>query len=75
MGEAVPDPSWAAAAQAVDDWIDTHCAERPGYEKWNADREHLRHHIQAGHLIGGCIVAQRTPRDHDSATCEWCRET
>lgn len=61
LGDPVPDPSWAAAAQAVDEWIDVHCAVRPGYEEWSADRRHLRHHIQAGHLIGGCVVAQRTP--------------
>jgi SAM-dependent methyltransferase len=74
LGDPAPDPSWAAAAQAVDDWIDAHCADRPGYAEWNADRHHLRHHIQAGHLIGGCIVAQRTPPDHDCGTCEWWSE-
>jgi SAM-dependent methyltransferase len=31
FGEPDPDPSWAAAARAVDDWIDSHCADRPGY--------------------------------------------
>ena len=61
-GDPVPDSSWAAAAQAVDDWIDSHCADRPGYQEWNADRRHLRHHIQSGNLIGGCLVAQRPIR-------------
>jgi hypothetical protein len=74
LGDPVPDPSWAAAALAVDDWIDAHCTDRPGYGEWKADRRHLQHHIQAGHLIGGCIVALRTPPDHDCGTCEWCRE-
>jgi SAM-dependent methyltransferase len=59
-GDPLPDSSWAAAARAVDDWIDTNCADRPGYQEWNADRQHLRHHIQSGNLMGGCVVAQRT---------------
>jgi precorrin-6B methylase 2 len=59
-GDPLPDSSWAAAAQAVDDWIDTHCADRLGYVEWKADRRHLRHHIESGKLIGGCVVAERT---------------
>jgi SAM-dependent methyltransferase len=59
-GDPVPDPSWAAPAQAVDDWIDAHCADRAGYEEWSADRQHLRHHLRSGNVIGGCLVAQRT---------------
>ena len=59
-GDPDPDASWAAAALAVDDWIDAHCADRLGYKEWKADRRHLRHHIRSGNLIGGCLVAQRT---------------
>ena len=59
-GDPVPDPNWAAAAQAVDDWIDAHCANRLGYEEWIADRRHLRDHVRSGNVIGGCLVAQRS---------------
>jgi SAM-dependent methyltransferase len=59
-GDPVPDPNWAAAAQAVDDWIDAHCANRLGYEVWIADRRHLRDHVRSGNVIGGCLVAQRS---------------
>jgi SAM-dependent methyltransferase len=59
-GDPVPDPAWAAAAQAVDDWIDAHCANRLGYEVWIADRRHLRDQVRSGNLIGGCLVAQRS---------------
>lgn len=60
FGNPVPDPSWAAAAQAVDNWIETHCGNRPGYREWNEDRRHLQRQIDSGHLLGGCIVARRT---------------
>jgi hypothetical protein len=59
-GDPVPDPTWAAAAHAVDDWIVAHCAHRPGYQEWNADRRHLRDHVHSGNLIGGCLVAMRS---------------
>ena len=60
FGEPDPDRSWAAAARDVDDWIDSHCADRPGYAEWKDDRRHLRHHIESGTLLGGCIIARRT---------------
>jgi SAM-dependent methyltransferase len=60
FGEPDPDASWAAAAQAVDEWIDSHCADRPGYAEWKDDRRHLRRHIESGALLGGCIIARRT---------------
>jgi precorrin-6B methylase 2 len=69
-GDPLPDSSWAAAAQAVDDWIETHCADRLGYDEWKADRRHLRDHIGSGKLIGGCVVAERTSLDHDCELCE-----
>ena len=59
-GDPVPDPTWAAAAQAVDDWIEAHCANRLGYEVWIADRRHLRDHVRSGNVIGGCLVALRS---------------
>lgn len=59
-GDPVPHPIWAAAAQAVDDWIDAHCANRLGYDVWVADRRHLRDHVRSGDVIGGCLVAQRS---------------
>jgi SAM-dependent methyltransferase len=58
-GDPYPDSSWAAAAQAVDEWIDAHCVDRPGYQEWKADRQHLRIHIDSGNVIGACVVAQR----------------
>jgi len=60
FGEPDPDRSWAAAARDVDDWIDSHCADRPGYAEWKDDRRHLRHHIESGTLLGGYIIARRT---------------
>ena len=60
FGNPVPDPSWASAAQAVDDWIDTHCGDRPGYREWNEDRRHIQRQIESGRLLGGCIIARRT---------------
>jgi SAM-dependent methyltransferase len=61
FGDPVPDPSWASVAQAVDDWIDIRCANRRGYQEWSQDRRHLRHVIESGGLLGGCVVARRTP--------------
>jgi SAM-dependent methyltransferase len=58
-GDPVPDPLWAQAATAVDDWIDAHCADRPGYTEWDTDRRHLRQQIDSGNLIGGCLIAER----------------
>lgn len=60
FGNATPDAVWAAAAQAVDEWIDAHCVDRVGYAEWNRDRLHLRDHVESGDVIGGCIVARRT---------------
>jgi len=62
LGEPVPDDSWAAVADEVDDWIESSCADRSGYGEWVADRAHLRHQIQSGRLLGGCVIAQRTRR-------------
>lgn len=59
FGDPVPNLSWASVAQAVDDWIDNRCANRPGYQEWSEDRRHLRHCIESGGLLGGCIVARR----------------
>jgi precorrin-6B methylase 2 len=59
-GDPTPEPGWAAAAEAVDEWITLHCAGRPGYEKWTEDRQHLRLHIERGDVIAGCLVAART---------------
>ena len=59
-GDPDPDPTWAAAAQAVDDWIDANCADRLGYEVWIADRRHLRDQIRSGNVLGGCLVARRS---------------
>ena len=58
-GAPGPDPSWSAAAHAVDDWIDEHCSSRAGYQQWDIDRRHLRHQARSGAVIGGCIVAVR----------------
>jgi SAM-dependent methyltransferase len=58
-GDAVPDAGWAAAARAVDDWIDAHCVGRVGYTEWVRDREHLQQQVDSGNVIGGCIVARR----------------
>lgn len=59
-GDPLPDSSWAAAARAVDDWIEIHCVDRPGFQEWAADQQHLQRHIESGRLIGGCLVARRT---------------
>jgi precorrin-6B methylase 2 len=59
-GEPTPEPAWAAAADAVDEWITANCADRPGYDEWSQDRRHLRRHIDRGDVIGGCVVAERT---------------
>jgi hypothetical protein len=59
-GDPGPDPTWAAAAQAVDDWIVAHCADRLGYDVWIADRQHLRDQVRSGNVIGGCLVAIRS---------------
>ena len=58
-GDPVPDSSWAAAAWAVDDWIEAHCVDRPGFQEWESDRQHLRRHTESGRVIGGCLVAGR----------------
>jgi len=60
LGDAVPDPSWAAAARRVDEWIEKNCSDRQGYLEWRADRRHLQHHIESDGLFGGCIVARNT---------------
>jgi len=62
FGDPVPHPSWAATADAVDDWIATHCADRRGFDEWNDDRRNLRLHIESGSLVGGCVVCRRVPR-------------
>ena len=62
LGEPVPDESWAAVAEKVDDWIESNCADRSGYAEWVADRAHLRDQIESGRLLGGCIIAQRAER-------------
>jgi precorrin-6B methylase 2 len=58
-GDPVPDATWAESARAVDDWIEAHCADRPGYAEWDTDRRHLREQIASGNLIGGCLIAER----------------
>ena len=60
LGDAEPEPSWAAAAWRVDEWIENRCSDRPGYLEWRADRRHLQRHIESDGLVGGCLVARRT---------------
>lgn len=64
-GKPVPDAPWASAAGAVDDWVEIHCADRPEFNEWSSDQQHLQHHIRSGNLIGGCLVARRLPEHRD----------
>lgn len=56
-GPAEPDADWSAVADRVGHWIDTHCADRPGYTEWHDDQQHLQRQIRSGQLLGGCVVA------------------
>ncbi len=68
-GRPTPESAWAEAAEAVDRWIVTHCDDRPGYEEWIADKRHLRHHIESGDVIAGCVVAARASDDDHAMAC------
>lgn len=58
-GDPVPGPPWSTVADAVDDWIDSHCVGRAGYGQWSVDRQHIRDHVEAGNVLGGYVVAAR----------------
>src|SRR5213076_1459192 len=57
-GAPEPDEVWSDVARRVDDWIDANCSELDGYEQFRADQAHLQRHIDAGDLLGGCLVAR-----------------
>ena len=60
-GATSPEPAWAHVSEQVDAWIEQHCSELPGYAEWKNDRQHLEEHIEAGDVIGGCLVASLAP--------------
>lgn len=58
-GTAEPDPTWQRVAHRVDEWIVANCSELDGFTQYRDDQAHLRRHIEAGELLGGCLVAVR----------------
>jgi SAM-dependent methyltransferase len=58
-GPADPSADWACVADDVTRWINVHCADRPGFREWSNDRDHLQRLVQAGAVMGGCLVARR----------------
>lgn len=68
VGEPVPDRSWSPVAEAVDNWVDEHCASRAGYEEWQRDRQRLRELAGSGNVVGGCLTATRAVRSSRQVT-------
>jgi ubiquinone/menaquinone biosynthesis C-methylase UbiE len=58
-GSTEPDSAWQDTADAVTRWIRANRSDDAAFEAWLDDQEHLRRHIQAGSLLGGCLVAKR----------------
>jgi SAM-dependent methyltransferase len=56
-GDPVPDASWSTVAEAVDDWIATHCSDQAGFAAWSRDRRRLQELARAGKLVGGYLTA------------------
>ncbi|HEY7625673.1 MAG TPA: class I SAM-dependent methyltransferase [Ilumatobacteraceae bacterium] len=68
VGEPVPDPTWSAVAKAVDDWIDAHRSNRPGYEAWRSDRRRLGDLARSGKVVGGCLTATQNGSEPNEAS-------
>jgi SAM-dependent methyltransferase len=62
VGTTAPNPTWASAAAAVDEWIRVHRAHHPHFEVWLEDQRHLDRHAAQGDLVAAGLVARRLPR-------------
>jgi SAM-dependent methyltransferase len=58
-GPPEPDAAWSDVARRVDDWIEANCSHLDGFRQFRADQAHLKRHVDAGDVLGGCVVAQR----------------
>jgi ubiquinone/menaquinone biosynthesis C-methylase UbiE len=56
IGEPTPDEHWSDVSARVEMWIEEHCRDRPGFDAWCADRQHLTQHIDNGDVLGGCLI-------------------
>lgn len=61
-GAVSPSGRWGEVAEVVDHWIDEHCADRDGYERWSADKAKLQSLAADGRVLGGVLVARPSPR-------------
>jgi SAM-dependent methyltransferase len=48
---------WGEVAERVDRWIESNCVDRPGYQRWWADKDKLRALARDGQVLGGVLVA------------------
>lgn len=53
---------WGEVAERVDEWIEDHCADRDGYDRWAADKDKLRFLAAEGSVLGGVLVARPSPQ-------------
>ncbi|MEZ5298360.1 MAG: hypothetical protein R2697_19435 [Ilumatobacteraceae bacterium] len=61
-GAVSPSGHWAEVADRVDRWIETHYADRAGYDRWSSDKDKLRSLAADGRVLGGVLVAQPSPQ-------------
>lgn len=53
---------WADTAHRVDEWIEEHCADRDGFDRWRDDQRKLGELADGDAVMGGVLVARRRAR-------------
>ncbi len=67
-GHATLADHWGDVAHRVDDWIEHHCTERDGFERWRDDKQKLADLSSDGAVLGAVLVARRAPEASGGST-------
>jgi SAM-dependent methyltransferase len=60
-GNAAVSDRWGDVAGRVDDWIERHCTDRDGFDRWRDDKRKLADLTSDGSVLGAVLVGRRAP--------------